>query len=35
MLLIVRQDIGKRWYDDQGILHIHVIDFLLHPELLD
>ena len=33
--VIVRQDIGKRWYDDQGILHIHVIDFLLHPELLE
>ncbi|MDO4829806.1 MAG: ATP-binding protein [Clostridia bacterium] len=27
--IIVRQDIRKRWYDDTGILHISLIDFLL------
>ncbi len=27
--IIVRQDIRKRWYDDNGILNIGIIDFLL------
>lgn len=27
--IIIRHDIRKRWYDDAGILHISVIDFLL------
>lgn len=27
--IIVRHDIGKSWYDDNGILNINVIDFLL------
>lgn len=27
--LIVRHDVRKRWYDDNGVLHIGVIDFLL------
>ena len=27
--IIVRHDIGKRWYDDKGILNIGLIDFLL------
>ena len=27
--IIVRQDIRKRWYDDTGVLHIGIIDFLL------
>lgn len=27
--IVVRKDIGKRWYDDNGILNINVIDFLL------
>lgn len=27
--IIVRHDIRKRWYDDQGILNIGLIDFLL------
>ena len=27
--IIVRRDIGKRWYDDNGILNIELIDFLL------
>ncbi len=32
--IVVRRDIGKRWYDDNGILHINVIDFLLDKELI-
>lgn len=31
--IIVRHDIRKRWYDDAGILHISVIDFLLDQSL--
>lgn len=31
---VVRRDIGKRWYDDNGILHINLIDFLLDKELI-
>jgi predicted AAA+ superfamily ATPase len=27
--IIVRKDIGKRWYDDEGVLNIGLIDFLL------
>lgn len=27
--IIVRRDVGKRWYDDYGILNINIIDFLL------
>ncbi|MBQ2661341.1 MAG: ATP-binding protein [Clostridia bacterium] len=27
--IIIRHDIRKRWYDDNGILNINVIDFLL------
>lgn len=32
--IIVRRDVGKRWYDDNGILNINVIDFLLDKELI-
>ncbi len=32
--IIVRSDIRKRWYDDNGILNINVIDFLLDDSLL-
>lgn len=32
--IIVRHDIRKRWYDDQGVLNIGVIDFLLDQSLL-
>lgn len=31
--VIVRHDIRKRWYDDNGVLNIGVIDFLLDPSL--
>ena len=32
--IVVRKDIGKRWYDDNGILNINVIDFLLDKEFI-
>ena len=32
--IVVRMDVGKRWYDDNGILNINVIDFLLDKELI-
>ena len=32
--IIVRHDIGKRWYDDNGVLNIGVIDFLLDDTLI-
>ena len=27
--IIVRHDIRKRWYDDNGVLNIGILDFLL------
>ena len=32
--IVVRKDIGKRWYDENGILNINLIDFLLDKELI-
>lgn len=32
--IVVRNDIGKRWYNDNGILNINVIDFLLDKNLI-
>ena len=32
--IIVRKDTIKRWYDDEGILNINVIDFLLDKEVI-
>ena len=32
--ILVRKDIGKRWYDDNGILNINVIDFLLDKDII-
>ncbi|MBR6374212.1 MAG: ATP-binding protein [Victivallales bacterium] len=32
--IIVRNDIGKSWYDDTGVLNVNVINFLLEPGLL-
>lgn len=32
--IIVRHDIHKRWYDDQGILHIGILDFLLDGSIV-
>ena len=31
--IVVRHDIRKRWYDDNGVLNINIIDFLLDKEL--
>lgn len=33
--IVVRQDIEKRWYDDNGILNIGLIDFLLDYSLVN
>lgn len=32
--IIVRHDIRKRWYDDNGVLNIGIIDFLLDQTLI-
>lgn len=32
--IIIRKDIRKRWYDDDGILNIGVIDFLLDTRII-
>ena len=32
--MVVRKDIGKRWYDDKGILNISLIDFLLDKSVI-
>ncbi len=32
--IIVRHDIRKRWYDDNGILNIGLIEFLLDPTII-
>ena len=32
--IIVRHDIRKRWYDDNGVLNIGVIDFLLDSSII-
>ena len=32
--IIVRHDIHKRWYDDNGVLNIGVIDFLLDDSVV-
>lgn len=32
--IIIRHDIRKRWYDDNGVLNIGVLDFLLDPDII-
>lgn len=32
--IIVRRDIRKRWYDDDGILNIGIVDFLLDDSII-
>lgn len=32
--IIIRHDIRKRWYDDNGVLNISIIDFLLDSSLI-
>ncbi len=31
--IVVRHDVRKRWYDDNGVLNIGIIDFLLDESL--
>lgn len=31
--IVVGRNVGKRWYDERGILHIDIIDFLLDKNL--
>ena len=33
--IVVRQDIGKPWYDEQGVLNIGVVDFLLDRSVME
>jgi len=33
--IIVRNDVGKYWFDDSGVLNVNFIDFLLTPGLLN
>lgn len=32
--ILIRHDIRKRWYDDNGVLHIGVVDFLLDETII-
>ena len=32
--IVVRSDIGNRWFDDSGVLHIGVIDFMMDKDLI-
>lgn len=32
--IIIRNDVGLRWYDDDGILNISLVDFLLDPSVI-
>ena len=32
---ILRQDIGKPWYDEQGVLNIGLVDFLLDRSVME
>ena len=32
--IIVRQDIRKRWYDENGVLNIGILDFLLDDAVI-
>ena len=33
--VIVREDVGRKWFDDSGVLNIGLYDFLLDPKSLD
>lgn len=32
--IVVRKDVGRRWYDEYGVLNINIIDFLLDKDVL-
>ena len=31
--IVVRADVGNRWFDENGVLHIGVIDFMMDKTL--
>ena len=33
--IIVRNDIGKSWYDETGVLNVNMMNFLLEPSILN
>jgi len=33
--IIVRRDVGRRWYDETGVLHVGLTDFLLDRSVLE
>ena len=33
--IVVRHDVGRRWYNDDGVLNLGIYDFLLEPSILD
>ena len=34
MCIIVRQDVGLRFFDENGVLNINLTDFLLDPSII-
>ena len=32
--IVVRADVGNRWFDDHGVLHINIIDFMMDKEIV-
>ena len=32
--VVVRKDVGRRWFDESGVLNISVYDFLLDPSAI-
>lgn len=32
--IVVRADVGNRWFDDRGVLHINIIDFMTDKDLI-
>ena len=33
--IVVRHDVGRRWYNGDGVLNLGIYDFLLEPSILD
>lgn len=32
--IVVRADVGNRWFDNRGVLHINIIDFMTDKDLI-
>ena len=32
--IVVRDDVGLRWFDDRGVLHVNLLDFLLDESIV-